>query len=281
MSLFDLDKFAKKMKESADGIAKSVSDAVGKMPEIKQEDIAAAAKKATQAGQKVAQAGQTAFNAAVAKSQEAKEKKEQVAAQTNNQKGGMADHTLSDGELSLTVQGTLKIIYYLMMVDGDLVSEEKEKFDLIGQELDPGFAEYKDSLIESCSGVVKGAVDKDEYYDIIHDQISEVIRVDSSVSGVGIRGKLILWDLYAVAYSDASYSDEEKRFIRYICRALHIDSVIAQEMEQTLRTMRAIENEESWLRTTNRQYKVVEDRINELADRKQTIMQGIQALIAD
>ena len=273
MALFDLNKVAKKVQKSAEGLAKTVSDTAGKMSEMKQEDITKAAKKAMQTGQ-------SAFNAAVAKSKEAAGKIEQQAAK--KKETGLEEHSVqSGGEISLTAQGALKIIYFLMAADGEVVHEEKEEYELIGQELDPSFAEYREALIEKCHSVLQGASDKDEYFDIIHEQISDVIRTASVKAGSGIRGKLLLWDLYAIAYSDTNYSDEERRLIRSVCRALHIDSVVAQEMEQALRTMRAIENEEQWLKTTNRQYAIVEARINELADRKQAIMQGVQALIAD
>ena len=39
--------------------------------------------------------------------------------------------------------------------------------------------------------------------------------------------------------------------------------------------------EENWIKAANRQYKIIEDRLNELADRKQTIMKSIHELIAD
>lgn len=255
MALFDLSKVAKKVSE------------------VKQEDMAMAAKKAMQAGQ-------SAFNTAVARSKEAAAKIEKQTLKRKEAEGETGS-VLPEGELSLTVRGALQVIYYLMASDAKVADEEKEKFELIGQELDPSFAEYRETLIDQCSSALQGADDKDEHYDIIHEQIMDVIRTTSTSAGSGIRGKLLLWDLYAVAYSDTDYSEEEKRLIRSVCRALHIDQVIAQEMEQTLRTMLAIENEEQWLKTTNRPYAAVETRINELSDRKQTIMQGIYALIAD
>ena len=273
MALFDLSKVAKKVQKSAEDLAKTVTETAGKVSEVKQEDVATAAKKAMQAGQ-------SAFNTAVARSKEAAAKIEQ---QTLKRKEAESesDSVLFEGELSLTVRGALQVIYYLMASDAEVVHEEKEKFELIGQELDPSFAEYREALMDQCSSVLQGIADKDELYDIIHEQIMDVIRTTSTGAGSGIRGKLLLWDLYAVAYSDTDYSEEERRLIRSVCRALHTDPVIAQEMEQTLRTMRAIENEEQWLKTTSRPYAAVEARINELADRKQTIMQGIYALIAD
>ena len=43
----------------------------------------------------------------------------------------------------------------------------------------------------------------------------------------------------------------------------------------------AIEDEENWLRNSDRSYAVVEERMKEVEDRKNTIMQGVKALIAD
>ena len=236
-------------------------------------DMAKAAKKAVEAGQ-------TAFSSAVAKSKEAAAKLEQQAAR-KKEADKETVYPLSDGEITLSAKGALQIIYYLMSADGQVAGEEKAEFNLIGKELDPGFAEYRDTIIDQCSSALQDTADKDDYYDTIHDQVSDIIRTAKTNTGDGIRGKLLLWDLYAVAYSDSSYSEEERRLIRTICKALQIDQVVAQEMEQSLRTMRAIENEEQWLKTTNRQYATVEARINELADRKQAVMQGIQMLIAD
>ena len=46
MPLFDLNKIAKQVQKSAGDIAKTVSDTAGKVSEMKQEDMAKAAKKA-------------------------------------------------------------------------------------------------------------------------------------------------------------------------------------------------------------------------------------------
>ena len=54
-----------------------------------------------------------------------------------------------------------------------------------------------------------------------------------------------------------------------------------REMEHTYSTLTAIEKEEEWLKSSDRSYKVIEERIVELSNRKNTIMQGIKALISD
>ena len=47
---------------------------------------------------------------------------------------------------AISTRSALKIIYYLMAVDGEIFHSEEEKFDSIGKELDPGFAQNKDHV---------------------------------------------------------------------------------------------------------------------------------------
>ena len=43
----------------------------------------------------------------------------------------------------------------------------------------------------------------------------------------------------------------------------------------------SFEKEEEWLKSSDRPYKVIEERVVELSNRKNAIMQGINALISD
>ena len=97
----------------------------------------------------------------------------------------------------------------------------------------------------------------------------------------GIRGKVLLWDLMTVSYSDNEKSVAERRLIRYVAESFGIEKTICIEMDQTIQTLIAVEKEIAWLKTTDRPYLEIEARINELADRKNAIMSGVQALLAD
>ena len=196
-------------------------------------------------------------------------------------------------EAVLSLRDALHIMYCLMAVDGTVSTEEEEKFDEIGRMFDPEFATYKDSLIEECHTAAKLETpvgnayepqtpeDEEDYYNQIHDYVGDLIKEEAFYTTDGIRGKTLLWDLIAIAYSEGDYSANEKRLIRYFARKAGVDNTVMLEMEHTIRSLIAIENEEEWLKSTDRPYKVIEERINELADRKNTIMQGVNALIAD
>ena len=99
--------------------------------------------------------------------------------------------------------------------------------------------------------------------------------------GATVPVKLLLWDLLVVAESDSAYQEEEAKLIRYIARHLEIDKSIIPEMEHSLRAVMAIEHEMDWLKATNRPFGTVEPVLKELADRKDTILQGVHNLMGD
>ena len=295
MGIFDIGSITKKLQEAGEGIAKTVSDAADKISEIKPENVADAVKNA-------AQKGQDAINSIMPGAKEndrdngeekpeATEGKETDSDAENNEQfdqelAGMInaarEMNIPDPEENVTVQGAMQIVYALMAVDGKVSPEEEERFLLIGNELDSEFPEHKEAIVNEFTTRIQDTGDKEEYYDLIHDYVSETIR-NSKEDGktAGIRGKLLYWDLLTVGCSDSVFSDEERRLLRYICRTLRIDKSVAMEMEHTIKTLMTIEREEEWLKDAERPFRLVEERLKELADRKQTIMQSIYALISD
>lgn len=198
-------------------------------------------------------------------------------------------------EVVFPVRDALHIMYCLMAVDGTISEKEEDKFDEIGKVCDPNFDTYKKTLIKECldasrletsygrAFVPQTPEEMEDYYNQIHDYVGDLITGlprGWPVAG-GIRPQILLWNLLAIAYSEGDYSANEKRLIRYFSRRAGIEDTVLLEMEHTIRTLFTIEKEEEWLKSTNRPYRVIEARVNELADRKNTIMKGVNALIAD
>ena len=156
-----------------------------------------------------------------------------------------------------------------------------------------GFDACKKQLIDECNGVVQSesaqgidfvsiaSVDSEEYYDQIHDYVGDLIKEENFYQTEGVRAKWLIWNLLAIAYSEGDYSTNERRLMRYIAKKSGVDNTVLLEMEHTFSTLIAIEKEEEWLKSSDRPYKVIEERVVELSNRKDTIMQGINALISD
>ena len=94
-----------------------------------------------------------------------------------------------------------------------------------------------------------------------------------------ITPKLLVWDLLTVAYSDEEYNETERKLIKYIVRKTNIDKAIFLEMESSILTLIDIEKELDWIKTTNKQYLVIEAMVNELKDRRNVIFESVKDLI--
>ena len=178
-------------------------------------------------------------------------------------------------------ESALKIIYYLMSVDGQIDPEEEEKYDAIGKDMDPDFDVNKEAIVNECISTISKSIDHYDLYDTIHDSVGEIIRESFSTSQGSFPPILLIWNLLAIAHSEENYSEAEKRLIRYVARQTNVDKSALDIMENTIETIIALEKEETWLKTTNRSYLDIEKNLNEIADRKLTLMQSVQALMLD
>ena len=275
MALFDLKNIKKNIQKSADDLKKTVSDVAENLPDsVKNINVGDSAKDA-------ANKGKSALGSLVSKGGAAlgdkldRTKKTDEAVKTALEKG-----TNAAGERIVSVKDSLKLIYCLMAADGSISPEEEEKFREIGNSLDPDFEQWKDELTADLS--MKEAVlpDEDEYFDFIHDYAAEILY-KAEDTGEGIGAKTLIWDLLVMAFSEGDYSANERRLVRFAAKALSIDPAIPLEMEQTLRTITALDKEEEWLKSMNRPYSVIEEQVNELKERRETIMTGVHALIED
>lgn len=68
--------------------------------------------------------------------------------------------------------------------------------------------------------------------------------------------------------------------IQATAEELQIDKAVFLELESSLLTMLDLEKELSWIKTTDRPYLVIEAMVNEIADRKDAVMQGVKSLIS-
>ena len=66
-----------------------------------------------------------------------------------------------------------------------------------------------------------------------------------------------------------------------IITAANAIAAVLKEMEGAIRTMMALTEEERILRSSERKYAEVEPYMNEVADRRQTIMMNVHALMLD
>ncbi len=180
---------------------------------------------------------------------------------------------------AISTKSAIKIIYYMMAADSQIYHNEEEKFDAIGQELDPNFKEHREQIIGECQAQLNKVIDPEDYYDTLQDGVEDALLRSRQTADTFITPKLFVWDLLTIAYSDESYDEAEKKLLKYIVRKTNIDKAVFLEMESSILTLMDIEKELAWIKTTNKPYLTIEAMVNELVDRKSVIFESVKDLI--
>lgn len=181
---------------------------------------------------------------------------------------------------AIPTRNAIKIFYYLMAADGEIFHSEEEKFDSIGQELDPNFAEHKEQIVNECQAQLDKVIDPKDYYDTLQDGIEDALIHMKATDDSFITPKLLVWDMLTVAYSDEKYNEVERKLLKYVVRKVNIDKAVFLEMESSILTLMDIEKELEWIKTTNKPYLTIEAMVNELNDRNSVIFESVKDLIA-
>ncbi|MCI1722534.1 MAG: hypothetical protein LKM41_06850 [Lachnospiraceae bacterium] len=189
-------------------------------------------------------------------------------------------HSAQAKQNYLTVHDAMKVIYLLMFSDRDFTEDEKAVFLSAGSEIDPSFSSDKDALIAECTAVIQAA-ENGNYEQNIHDTVAKTIWNSSKEKDAAVSGRLLIWNMIAAAYADGNCAADEHDLIRFAGNELKVETEIIQEMESAMKTMIAVSKEEQWLKESGRTYNEVRTQVDELENRRNIIMQGIQALLKD
>ena len=184
-----------------------------------------------------------------------------------------------DQEILLSEEDALKIAYLMMQADRSVTSDEEEKFMSICADLKVE-KEKTTEIVSYCDSVTSGVGDED-YMDAIRDGIRDLVKDRGGKKDGTVNGKLLIWDLLAIAYSDGECSKEEEKIIRQTSTLVGIDKSVLPEFISSIHTIMAIEKEVAWLKQTDRKFVEIENELNELDDRKKNVLQGVYCLISD
>jgi uncharacterized tellurite resistance protein B-like protein len=201
-------------------------------------------------------------------------------------------------------KNAIKIIYYLMAADGEIFHGEEAKFDSICAEFDPAFDKNKEPIVNECRNHLDKQIDGDDYFDVIQDGVEEAVAsfmaaaatgtaaattgaagteaagTEAAAADTALTPKLLIWNLLAIAYSDANYNETERKLIKYIVRKLGVDKAVFLEMESSVLTMMDLEKELSWIKTTDRPYLTIEAIVVEIENKKKVVLQSVKELIS-
>lgn len=187
----------------------------------------------------------------------------------------------TDKTVMLTRTDALRILYCVMACDGKLDEQEAEKLISIGTDMIDNFEGRENEILGDVMNVRKETSGDDYFYDI-RDMVNECLnQSEHNRQKADVNGRLLIWNMLAVAESDGLYSKEEKKLIHYTAEKIEINESVVDEMEMSARTIEAVEQEENWLKDQDLKYSEVQPQIEMLEKRKQAVMDGIAALLRD
>ena len=179
----------------------------------------------------------------------------------------------------ITGKCAAKVMYYLMAADGEVYHSEEEKYYEICQQLYPRFDKDKETIIKECKNQVEKVIDTEDSYDVMIEGMADAFAEMNKTVKAGITPKMLIWDMFVVAYSDEQYSENERKLIKYVSRKLNISKTVFMELENSMLTLNALKEEKEWLKNTDRPYAQIESAIKEVEERKATVMESINNLI--
>ena len=263
-----------KLQGAADTVKSTVKEA--KMPELKKPDIKIPDIKVPDQVKNVFKKSETETKEATAEEQQKQEEEAKKAAEKKEEELRKSEIQIVKAVSPLNA---VKIFYYLMAADGQIGDAEKEKFELVGKEIDEEFEEHKSHIEKICGEQLEKVIDKDDYYDVIQDGVEEALLSKQESDKGFVPARLLVWDLLTLAYSDEYYGDEERKLMKYVVRKVDMSKDVFLEMENSYLTVTDLQKELEWIKETDRPYKEIEKHVKELERRQQTIVESVKALI--
>lgn len=179
-------------------------------------------------------------------------------------------------------KNSLKIFYYFMAIDGKVTSDEMMKFEELVKEIDyENYDSYRTELTQECDERISSARVDNEQYEVIQEAVDQIIHTQTDTCTEGLSRRHLIWNLYALSFSDGDLSEEEKRFIAHLGRILGVEKSVLLEMEQLMKTATAIMDELKVLNSSTRPYLEVKPLVEEIEHRKSVLLKAAQNLIMD
>lgn len=276
MAKFDFSKLKKTLKASAE----DAKIAAEKVQESVKENMPDSIKKAAQSETAVAISDK--LNKAVEKGKSTlSETSERLKKTREDTKNALREARESKLKNLVSSETALKIIYYLIISDGQINADEKEQFNAIGQSMLDDFESVRFDMMSKGDEILVHAGEK-AYGDLVYEAVILDLEYDHIESpDQSIKARQLLWNLIVVSYSDGLHSDTEQRIIDAIMRKWAIRDAVLQEMLEAMETLLAIQGEKKRFSTSQRPYAEVQIQVKELENREAIIMQSIHQLIAD
>lgn len=171
-----------------------------------------------------------------------------------------------------------KIVYYLTAVDGDVSKQEKIEFRKIAE----GFGVYNsadwEGAAQNCKSILNKRLDQDWKYNLIKTAVGKLLSENANTylwEYNSVSSYLLIWNMMTLSIVDGEYSENEDKLIKYVAEECGVDKTVLLEMDNALRALYAISNEEKYLKMSGKPEKEIKPLMSEMKKRKNTIKDSI------
>jgi len=169
-----------------------------------------------------------------------------------------------------------QIAYYLMAVDGHVTYHENEAFKEIAKGFGITEDEEWEEAVQRSRTILSKNVEPDQIYDKIRKEVQELLNDEDYLwQGNSVSSHLLIWNLMTLSISDNVYSENEEKIIRYVANKCEVDKTILLEMDNALKALYALTNEQNWLNKSGKPDKEIQSILCELHERKTMIQNSI------
>ena len=176
-----------------------------------------------------------------------------------------------------------KIVYLFIKTDGNSSAVELLRFDKFCEHIKLK-EETKHSIIGFCECLhLKPNADNSS---IIISEIDKILKEkfeseSNYIDKDRINQAFVIWTLLNLAYADFKYTEPERKVIEYLVENWKMDSVLIDEMNDTLDTVRALSNQIEWLKTTNQPYNYAQETIKEYESNIKSLFSNIELSVSE
>ena len=181
-------------------------------------------------------------------------------------------------------RSALKIFYYLISIDGIVTGDEIGTYMDVSEAIDKTiFIQENVQIREECKQWInKANKSKDELYAFVRCGVEEELKEGLTNSAYGsLSTKLLIWDMLTLAHSDREYASSEQRLITFVACKTELNDVCLMEMENAIKTARAVKEELNWIKTIDKPYAEIQNIVEELQLRIATIEKNIKIIIEE
>ena len=176
-------------------------------------------------------------------------------------------------------RSALKILYYMMAADGIITDTERSTFDQLARLIDDRYDSYRNDILWECRNIALTTPEGDPVFALLNMTARETSDLSDVMTEDMIPGRLLVWNMLAIALCDKDYADGERRLIDEVRRKLELDEKDFLKMERTMQAEAAVGRQIAFLQEKIAENPDLRPQLKNLKERQSIIAANARDLM--